>query len=252
MKEEKHTYSTPGPILINPNKGEKRTLPKKKRKYGKSKGTHSVASLGQSTPNKPHINSHSVLLANKKKLPGGSVYSRLHTAALNKQRVEQRQKPKMTEVSYEASTLINGSFSGQRSAKKRGRNLMDNIYTERNRTPNNYGEKLYQNGLKKMEERERRNYKEKKEREIKKYENLTFRPQINPISKNYGKYGKKKKLEDELIEKGKKTHDMIEKKRSEILFEEQHKHSFKPKINKKSERIIQERSRQFLEESAAM
>lgn len=67
------------------------------------------------------------------------------------------------------------------------------------------------------------------------------------------KYGrtKQKKLEDQLIERGKKTNDMIEKKRSEILFEEQHRHSFRPKINKRSERIIMERSRQYLEESLA-
>lgn len=45
---------------------------------------------------------------------------------------------------------------------------------------------------------------------------------------------------------------MIEKKRSEILFEKQHQHSFKPQINKYSEKLIMERSKQFLEESAAM
>lgn len=63
---------------------------------------------------------------------------------------------------------------------------------------------------------------------------------------------KDRKLEDHLIERGKKAQDMIEKKRSEMLFEQQHKHSFKPKINKNSEKMIMERSRQFLEESAAM
>ena len=43
---------------------------------------------------------------------------------------------------------------------------------------------------------------------------------------------------------------MIEKKRSEILFEKNNSHSFKPKINKNSEKLIMERSRQYLEESA--
>ena len=160
-KEEKHSYSTPGPILINPNKGEKRTLTKKSKRVSRMKGNSSESFLNKSTPNKPHINSHSVLLANKKRIPGGTVHSRLHNAALNKQKVKKRENARMTDVSYEASTLINGSFTGQRSAKKRGRNLIDNIYTERNRTPNNYGEKLYQDGLKRMEERERRYFKEK-------------------------------------------------------------------------------------------
>ena len=41
-------------------------------------------------------------------------------------------------------------------------------------------------------------------------------------------------------------------KRSEILFEKQHQHSYRPQINKYSERLIQERTKQFLEESAAM
>jgi len=147
-QDQKHSYSTPGPILINPNLGEKRTLPKQKKRFSKQKGSKSYVSLMKEPPNKPHLNSHSVLLANKKRIPGDSVYSRLHSEAVNKQK-KKKQSGKKSNVSYEASTLINGSFSGHRSTKKRGRNLFDkSSNTTRNRTPNNYGEKLYQNGLK--------------------------------------------------------------------------------------------------------
>lgn len=102
-----------------------------------------------------------------------------------------------------------------------------------------------------MKRNKKKQQKELLKREMNECENLTFRPQINPVSRFFGRFNQKK-LEDHLIEKGKKTKDMIEKKRSEMLFEKQHQHSFRPQINKHSEKLIMERSRQFLEESAAM
>ena len=128
--------------------------------------------------------------------------------------------------------------------------MLQSAQTARNRTPNNHGERLYQNGLKRLEEKKRKFQKDKMEKELQECENLTFRPQINPISKCMGRLNDRA-LEDNLIDRGKKSKDMIEKKRSEILFENQYRHSFKPKINKNSEKMIMERSRQFLEESAA-
>lgn len=248
-KVEKHSYSTPGPILINPNRGDKRTLPKQKKGSRQVKANKSFTHLGDMTPNKPMINSHSVLLANKRKIPGNNVYSRLHSEAVNKQK-KKGSKNSNGNVSYEASTIINGGIPAPKSAKKRGRDLISDSFTQRNRTPNNYGEKLYQNGLKRMEEKERKSNREKIEKELKQYESLTFQPHINHTTRHQRRNSKK--LEDQLIEKGKKTHDKIEKKRSEMMFEKQHRYSFKPRINKKSERIIQERSRQFLEESSRM
>lgn len=251
-KEQKHTYATPGPLLINPIKNEKCTLPRQKKMSAKSKGVQSCASFNENLGNshKPHLNSHSVLLANKKRIPNDSVYRRLHSEALNKQKLEKRQKEKMQESSYEAGSLLNASFNGRtKNSQQRGRNLLTSSHTARTRTPNNYGEKLYQNGLKRLEEKKRKNQKEKLEQELKECENLTFRPQINPISRYFGRM-KDKPLEDHLIEKGKKSKDMIEKKRSEVLlYEMQSKYSFHPRINKNSERMIMERSRQYIEEN---
>lgn len=246
-----HTYTSPGPILINPQKDDKRTLPKAKKGF-KPKGTYSMATMNaNSTPNKPFISSKSSEIASKKRIQNSKIHDRLHTEALNKQKALRRQNEKLNGASYEASSIMNNSFSGPRSTQKRGRTLMEKSHTARNRTPNNYGEKLYHNGLKKMEEKKRKQQKDKLEKEMMEFDSLTFRPQINPVSRHFGR-SKHKNLEDHLIEKGKKTNDMIEKKRSEILFEEQHRHSFKPKINKHSSKIIMERSRQFLEESGAM
>lgn len=165
----KHTYTTPGPILINPNKNEKRMLGKNRRKNKKPKGMQSCTSVGNNSvrSNKPHINSHSVLLANKKRIPADSVYSRLHTEALNKQKVEKRQAEKYAESSYEACSLLNNSFNGKPSANRKGRSLVQSAHTARNRTPNNYGEKLYTNGLKKLEEKKRKHQKDMMEKELK-------------------------------------------------------------------------------------
>lgn len=246
-----HTYTSPGPILINPNKNETLTIPKAKR-GAKPKGSYSMASFkGSSTPNKPFVNSKSSAIISKKRYQKDKIHDRLYSEALNKQKILKRQNEKISGASYEASSVMNNSFNCPQSTQKRGRTLFEKAHTARNRTPTNYGEKMYHKGLKKIEENKRKYQKDKIEKEMQEYENLTFRPQINPVSTHFGRFNNKN-LEDHLIDKGKKTQDMIDKKRSEILFEEQHRHSFKPQINKNSERIIMERSRQFLEESEAM
>lgn len=184
------------------------------------------------------------------------MHKRLHTDALNKQKIDKRNKEKELEDSYEASSIMNqttNKYNTHRniSAQRKGRSLIDTARSARDKTPVNYGEKLYLKGIKRMEEKEKYNHKEKMLKELEEVENLTFKPQINPISQFFGRHDGKK-LEDHLIEKGKKSQDLLEKKRSEVLFERQHSYSFKPKINKNSERMIIERSRQYLEESAAM
>lgn len=204
-QESSHTYSTPGPILINPQNNECRTIPKINPNK-KSKNTHSCASFPLTTIHHPHINPNSLKLANKKRvITGDSIHSRLHKDALQKQKIQK----KASQNSYEASSVANNSFVTKKSQRE-GRSLMVSAKTTRNRTPNNYGEKLYLNGIKKLEEKQRKQHKEKMERELREWENLTFRPEINPISNCFGRI-RSKKLEDVLIEKGKKTQDMIEK-----------------------------------------
>ena len=206
----------------------------------------------------PRINSYSSMLANKKKPFLDNVHDRLHGEAVRKHK-QASNKMKFEDDSFEASSIMmrNNNKSGNRSfrnqsTQRKMRSLVKNAQSYRDRTPNNIGERLYQNGLKRLEEKQRKNHNEKIMREMSEVENLTFRPKINPLSRYFGRDHSDKKLEDHLIERGKKTKEHLEKKRNEILYETQHKHSFKPKINRNSERIILERSRQYLEESAAM
>ncbi|CAI2384299.1 unnamed protein product [Moneuplotes crassus] len=249
QKADKHSYSTPGPILINPNKGDKRTLPNKKKGNGKIKTNKSFTTLNNYTPNQSNFNSNNFSRAHKKKATRDSVYSRLHSEAIQKQK-QKSNRSKASNISYEASSIAQNVSRPPKSAKKPQRGMISKPFTDRRKTSNNIGEKLYQNGLKRMEEKERKAKREKIQNELKQYESLTFQPKINSSAKRFQRNSKR--LEDQLIEKGKKTHDMIEKKRSEILFEQQNRYSFRPHINKKSDRIIQERSRQFLEESSRM
>lgn len=190
-EDRTHTYPSPGPILINPHNNEKRTLPKKLGNK-KPRGTQSCISMGVEShrPNRPHINSHSVLLANKKKFQNEPAYRRLHSDALNKQKRSKKTNVLGTGSSYEANSVMNNSFSGMRSTQRQGRTLFESAKTVRNRTPNNYGEKLYQKGLQRIEEKKRKNHKELLEKEMKEYEKLTFRPEINPVSRYFGRYKK--------------------------------------------------------------
>lgn len=128
----KHTYTTPGPILINPHNNERRTLPPQKGSE-KIKGTQSCINISRdgSEQNRPHINSQSILLANRKRIPVDSVHKRLHNEALNKQKIERRNKAKAAESSYEASTIVNGSFHGNKSTQRKSRRMFESARTER-------------------------------------------------------------------------------------------------------------------------
>ena len=95
--------------------------------------------------------------------------------------------------------------------RQQQRSLVKKAQSYRDRTPKNIGEKLYKNGLKRLEEKQRRNHNEKMMKEMSEVENLTFRPQINPISRYFGRDNSSKRLEDHLIEKGKKTKENLEK-----------------------------------------
>jgi hypothetical protein len=263
-KPPTHSYQSPGPILINPNKDDKRTLTNKSgfkqyRNSAKPKGTKNSQSYSNFTANKQHvprINSHSNMLANKKKAYQDNIHERLHAEAARKLK-NSMYKLRENDESFEASSIMNrsaktGSHSFRnRSATRPKPTLVQSTKTYRDSTPSNVGERLYQNGLRKLEEKNRKNHKEKMAKELSEVENLTFKPKINNISRYFGREDGKK-LEDHLLERGKKTKDNLEKKRSELLYEKQNSHSFRPKINKHSERMIMERSRQYLEESAAV
>lgn len=102
---------------------------------------------------RPYINSNSQMLANKKRLPNEPIFDRLHTDAVNKQKVQKRLQAINCEPSFEASDIASNSFNGLKSTQRKSRKLLASSHTARNRTPNNYGEKLYQKGLKTIEEK---------------------------------------------------------------------------------------------------
>ena len=120
--------------------------------------------------------------------------------------------------SLEASSVMNyNTFRNTRSSQRNQRiPIVSAAKSARNKTPKNHGERLYKNGLKRMEEREKRNLHEKLRREMDEVENLTFQPNINEISRFIGK-DDGQRLEDRLIENGRKKQYELERKRDEVL-----------------------------------
>ena len=71
-------------------------------------------------------------------------------------------------------------------------------------------------------------------------EELTFQPQINPISRFFGRPDDERP-EDYLMNKGRMTKEKLEKKRSEALFKRTEDCVFHPTVNKQSMRMVNER-----------
>eukprot|EP00347_Sterkiella_histriomuscorum_P010260 403376977 len=99
----------------------------------------------------------------------------------------------------------------------------------------NYGERLYQKGIKRKEEldrhiREAKNYQEQNEQE-----QYTYQPQINAVSRSIPR------SEDNLIKYGQQVREKIEQKRTEILLQEQAECKFRPMITKKSAQLLSDR-----------
>ena len=85
------------------------------------------------------------------------------------------------------------------------------------RTTLNYGTRLYQKGIQKLEEVERKHKQAMIEKEVNETKDLSFHPKINPVSYYYGSKGEER-LEDYLLKKGMLTKDKIEQKRAERLY----------------------------------
>ena len=75
----------------------------------------------------------------------------------------------------------------------------------------NYGTRLYQKGIKQIEEVERKYREALISREENELRDLTFHPQINPVSFYYGTQGNEKP-EEHLIKQGMMIKDKIEQK----------------------------------------
>lgn len=115
------------------------------------------------------------------------------------------------------------------------------------RTTLNYGTRLYQKGIQKMEEIERKHQEAKAKKEFEELNEHTFHPKILPVSKYYGSKADEKP-EDNLIKKGLLTQDKLEQKRAEILYEIQNSNSFHPNINENSRKIADQRNQFFEDE----
>ena len=78
----------------------------------------------------------------------------------------------------------------------------------------NYGERLYQKGIKNNEEKERCRMQAKAQQEKEQVEQFPFAPQINPVSRMLGRpYNER--AEDALINFARAKQDRIEQLRSE-------------------------------------
>ena len=115
------------------------------------------------------------------------------------------------------------------------------------RTTLNYGTRLYQKGLQKLEDVERRHQEALALKEQDELKDHTFHPKINPVSNLYGTKGAIRP-EDNLIQKGMLVQDKLEQKRAEAIYETQKSHSFHPHINDNSRKMADQRSQFFSEE----
>ena len=158
--------------------------------------------------NKPAINDKSKRIAQSKKTTNISVHERLHQQAISKQKIEKRQAQNNSlslENRFDISDL-------QSTELKKGRRKRNNkSMNVGNRAPLNYGSRLYQKGIKKLEEAERKHQEailKKEENEIK---DLTFHPKINPVSYYFGS-SEQERPEDYLLRQGMLTKDKLEQK----------------------------------------
>ena len=199
----------------------------------------------------PFINDKSRKIAESKRTTNTTVHERLHQQALQRQMVKRRDKggsptynPTQQSVisnsfhspqRFEAATLMRGGAGAERFDSQPHNQSRDSRGKSAQRARKggggkggdslNYGIRLYQKGVKKMEEMDRLCKEAKAIQEKEECEELTFQPQINPISRLYGRKNTDRP-EEHLLNAGRALQERIEKKRSEILFEEQNQCRF--------------------------
>ena len=101
------------------------------------------------------------------------------------------------------------------------------------RTALNYGYRLYQKGIKKKEEHDRECREAKKEREIREKQSYTFKPTIDPNSKEILRDTNRDKPENRLLLIGQVMQERKEQQRTVGLIEDKLKCTFHPEVNKK-------------------
>ena len=102
----------------------------------------------------------------------------------------------------------------------------------------NYGEYLYQRGMRRKEEMQKKVFRAKSEHDRQELEKYSFKPKINDVSKLLTR-ANQEKPEDFLIKYGKAVREKIDHQRVQYLREETEGLSFKPQVSKISEKIVQ-------------
>lgn len=105
--------------------------------------------------------------------------------------------------------------------------------TERKSPRPNFGSKLYEKGVKKLEQHERQCRTALEEREKAELRRYTFRPKINAASRLMARSTSGARLEDRLIHEGLLTRERKEKQRSTVLVEDTLKCTFSPQVDRK-------------------
>jgi len=187
--------------------------------------------------NKPAINQKSKRIANSKKTSNISVHNRLHQQALSKQKIEKREA---NDSSFSTEKRFDVSDLNPTEKKSKGRHRKGKSMNSHHRIPLNYGTRLYQKGIQKIEDVERKHQQALVLREFDEVKDLSFHPKINPVSYYYGAK-QNEKLEDYLLNKGLMTKDKLDQKRAETMYERQQNCTFQPKININSRKIADQR-----------
>ena len=104
----------------------------------------------------------------------------------------------------------------------------------------NYGELLYERGMRRKEEIKRLIKRARSEHDKAELEELTFQPKINAISKNMTRMNNER-AEDFLIKYGKAVKEKVDSQRVDKLRAETEGLTFQPKVSKVSERTVMQK-----------
>eukprot|EP01022_Parablepharisma_sp_SALTPOND_P021055 TRINITY_DN3_c1_g1_i1.p4 TRINITY_DN3_c1_g1~~TRINITY_DN3_c1_g1_i1.p4 ORF type:complete len:526 (-),score=81.73 TRINITY_DN3_c1_g1_i1:20779-22356(-) len=126
---------------------------------------------------------------------------------------------------------------------KGSRSALERIGLSKTPKPQNYGHKLYEKAMKVKEEREKKHEQIRKEKELE-VPQWSFKPSINPVSRSMTKQaGSQSKLEDRLLQEGRRIQEKREQIKTNMTVEEQMNCPFKPEVNKNSMKLADDRSR---------
>eukprot|EP00826_Nyctotherus_ovalis_P003845 TRINITY_DN10796_c0_g1_i2.p1 TRINITY_DN10796_c0_g1~~TRINITY_DN10796_c0_g1_i2.p1 ORF type:complete len:305 (-),score=104.11 TRINITY_DN10796_c0_g1_i2:2338-3252(-) len=149
------------------------------------------------------------------------VHARLHVQAVSKQRALKYTRDYCI---FNKMTVVNAKADNERRARTRP--------ISSNKNSLNFGDRLYQKGMKRLEEHEREVREAKKSREMAEQQKYTFKPEINANSKLLAKDASRDKPEDRLIMVGQAVQEKKEQQKTALDIEDKLKCTFHPELNK--------------------